>query len=193
MTQPVIHKPLILTGCFIWITSFFGEGLGYQPYSTFGIVISPFLISIGIFYWFKFYKLTRGHYPKFWTTYKVITSKMYNNPFDGFVFMFKHILETWTLTIVFWILLSITIFIVFRQSDAFEVTKKYCEKDKEVLIKTGKIKYYGLLVSGSIATQGQSGEAKFSFIIIGEKGVLSAKSELTKSNDEWTVERVVLQ
>jgi hypothetical protein len=193
MTQQVNHKPLILAGCLIWIISFLGETFGYQPYSTIGIVISPILTIVGLFYWFKFYKLTRGHYPKFWAIYKDIKNKMYKNPFAGITFMFKHILETWTFTIVFWMGLATTLFITFRQSDAFEVTRKYCERDKVILAKTGKIKYYGLLVGGSMTTQGQKGNANLSFTIFGEKGIFSANSELTKSKDEWTVESLTVR
>lgn len=170
-----------------------GEVFGYEPYSTIGIIISPILTSVGLFYWFKFYKSTRGHYPKFWTIFKDTQSKMQKNPFAGIAFMFRHILETWTVTIVFWMLLALIIFTTFRQSDAFEVTKKYCENDKDVLSKTGKIKYYGLLVGGNMTTQGQRGNANLSFTIIGEKGRFSANSELTKSNDEWTVESLTVR
>ncbi len=193
MLQKINHKPLILTGCLIWIVSFFGEVLGYQPYSTIGIIISPILTSVGLYYWFKFYKSTRGHYPKLWAIYKNNYREMQKNPFAGIDFMFKHILETWTATIVFWMLLDLTAFSIFRQSDAFEVTKNYCENDKEVLSKTGKIKYYGLLVGGSITTQGQRGNANLSFTIVGEKGSFSANTELTKSNDEWTVESLTVR
>ena len=193
MALQVNHKPLILTGCLIWIVSFFGEVFSYQPYSTIGIVISPILTFIGLIYWFTFYKSTRGHYPKFLTIIKDRQSKMQKNPFAGIAFMFKHILETWTVTIVFWMLLALTIFITFRQSDAFEVTKRYCENDKNVVSKTGKIKYYGLLIGGNMTTQGQRGSANLSFTIVGEKGNFSASSELTKSNDEWTVDSLTVR
>jgi len=192
MPRQVTHKPLILTGCLIWIAAFFGEAFGFQPYSTIGIIISPILTCVGIFYWFKFYKSTRGHYPKFWTIYNEYRSKTQKDPFAGIGFMFGHILETWTITIVFWMVLTLTIFISFSQSDAFEVTKNYCESDKEVLSKTGKIKYYGLLVAGNMATQGQTGNANLSFTIIGENGRFSANSKLNKFNDHWSVESLTL-
>jgi hypothetical protein len=187
------HKVLITTGCLLWIVSFFGEGAAYQPFSTIGIVVSPILTILGLFFWFRFYKSTRGYYPKFWMTFKENNRKMCKNPFEGFEFMFKHILETWTGVILFWMTSSLIIFLTFGQSESFQATKEYCKNNKEILSKTGTIKYFGLMVSGSISTNRDDGNANFSFLIIGTNGNFLANAELTKINNKWTVDNLTVR
>jgi hypothetical protein len=58
----------------------------------------------------------------------------------------------------------------FEQSNAFKTVKEDCDSNSEILEKTGKIRYYGLLVTGSISTNGQSGESELTFTIIGANG-----------------------
>ncbi|MEO6832733.1 MAG: hypothetical protein ABI378_09685 [Chitinophagaceae bacterium] len=187
------HKALIAIGSVIWIVSFFGEIFACQPYSTIGIVISPILLVSGLFSWFKYYKSTRGHFPMFWGVWKEMLTKMKSNPFAGMGFMVNHILEFLTFSIIFWMLIILLGYLTFGQSDSFQATKKYCENNKEILVKTGIIRYYGVLVGGTISTHGQSGNANLSFTIIGSKGNFSANSALTKENHEWTVDYLTLQ
>ena len=187
MKKEINHRSYILIGCLIWIASFFGEVFRFQPYSTIGIIISPMLTFFGIYHWFKFYKKTRGHYPKFFKAWREMNSKMRKNPFVGMGYMYSHILETWTFVIVCWMGMILIMFLTFGQSNAFMIAKDYCENDSKITEKTGKIRYYGLLVGGSISTKGQSGESELTFTIVGENGYFTANAELIKYNDTWEV------
>ena len=193
MTRQINHKILITIGCLGWIASFFGEVSANQPYSTIGILLSPILTISGLFYWLKYYKSTREHFPKFWTVLKGVYREMKSNSFAGMIFMFKHILEFWTFSIVFWMCLVLIGYLTFGQSDSFQATKEYCSTNKEILAKTGDIKYYGVLVGGTISTQGESGNANLSFTIIGSNGNFFANSELSKEKNECTVDKLTLQ
>jgi hypothetical protein len=183
MKKEINHRPYILIGCLIWIAAFFGESFGFQPYSTIGIIVSPIITIFGVTHWFKHYKMTRGHLPKFFGAF----AQMSKNPFAGIGFMLKHILEFWTFTIIFWMGLFLLMFLTFGQSDAFKTAKEYCESNTKIIEKTGKIKYYGLLVGGSISTKGETGESDMSFTIVGGNGIFKAKAELIKYNDVWEV------
>ncbi len=176
----------------MWCASFFGEAQQRQPYSTVGIILSPILTVIGVFYWFKYYRATRGHYPKFrsvWNNTSNAGGRIYLN----FSFMLKHILEFWTFCILFWMGLVLVMVLTFRRSDAFEATKQYCQSNQEILSQTGTIKYYGVLVGGNISTGGQGGTADLSFTIVGTKGNFSANSKLTKQSGSWTVDNLDLK
>lgn len=187
MKKEINHRPYILIGCLIWIASFFGEAFRYQPYSTIGIIISPILTFFGIYHWFKFYKMTRGHYPKFFKVRKDLINKMRKNPFAGIVFLLSYILETWTLVIVCWMGMILIMFLTFGQSHAFKTAKDYCKNNTKIIEKTGKIRYFGLLVGGSISTKGQTGESELTFTIIGANGNFNANASLIKYNDTWKV------
>ncbi len=89
--------------------------------------------------------------------------------------------------------LALIMVLTFKNSDAFEATKRYCQANQEILAKTGPIKYYGVLVGGSITMGGQSGNADFSFTIIGEKGNFNANSKLIEQAGSWQVENVTLR
>jgi hypothetical protein len=193
MTRHLDHKILITTGCLLWIFSFFGEVAGLQPFSTIGVIVSPILTIWGLYFWFRFYKSTRGHFPKFWTVFMENIRMMSKNPFAGIGFMLKHIFETWTFIIIFWMGIVLIGFLTFGQSDCFQTTKEYCKNNKEILSQTGSIKYFGILVSGGITTHGEEGDANLSFTIIGTKGNFSANSELSRFNGEWTVENLTIR
>jgi hypothetical protein len=176
----------------MWCASFFGEALHGQPYSTVGIIVSPILTVISVFYWFNYYRATRGHYPRFKTVWDN-TSYIGGKFSLGFDFMLKHLLEFWIFCILFWMGLVLVMVLTFGRSDALEATKQYCQSNQEILSQTGTIKYYGVLVGGSISTSGQSGSADLSFTIVGTKGNFSANSKLTKQNGAWTVENLELR
>ena len=192
MISPTTHKVLVTTGCLMWCASFFGEAFECQPYSTAGIIISPILTIIGVFYWFKYCRTTRGHYPKFKTIWDNTTNNggMFTLNFD---FLIKHILEFWTFCILFWMGLVLIMVLTFRRSDAFKATKNYCQINEEILSQTGKIKYYGVFVAGNMSSGGQAGNADFSFTIVGTKGNFSANSKLNKESGVWTVENLNLR
>jgi hypothetical protein len=88
--------------------------------------------------------------------------------------------------------LVLFIYLTFGQSDAFQTTKEYCENNKGILKKTGTIKYYGVLVGGTISTTEQIGKAELSFTIVAENGNFTANSELEKVNGEWKVNHLRL-
>jgi len=192
LINPTKHSAWITTGCLLWCLSFFGEVSRWQPYSTIGIMLSPIITIIGIFYWLRYYRAQRGHYPRFKT--------VWNNSVSGGSFMtlrlgflLTHILAVWTFCILFWMGLVLLMFLLFNRSIAFEAVKNYCQNNKEIVSKTGKIKYYGVLVTGSISTRHRSGEATLSFTIIGTNGNFNANAELTKENDNWEVDDLTLQ
>ncbi|HRO76206.1 MAG TPA: cytochrome c oxidase assembly factor Coa1 family protein [Crocinitomicaceae bacterium] len=192
MVNPTTHRVLVTTGCLMWCASFFGEAFQGQPYSTVGIIVSPILTIIGVFYWFKYYRATRGHYPRFKTVWDN-TTNIGGELTLRFDFLFKHVLEFWTFCILFWMGLVLIMVLTFRRSDAFETTKQYCQNNQEILSQTGEIKYYGILVAGNMSTGGQGGSADLSFTIVGAKGNFSANSKLTKHSGIWTVENIQLQ
>jgi hypothetical protein len=192
MVNHTTHRILVTTGCLLWCASFFGEAFNGQPYSTVGIIVSPILTVIGVIYWFKYYRATRGHYPKFKTVWDNMA--YVGGHFTlGFEFLFKHVLEFWTFCILFWMGLVLIMVLTFRRSDAFEATKQYCQNNQEILSQTGEIKYYGVLVGGNMSTGGQGGKADLSFTIVGAKGNYSANSKLTKQSGVWTVENLQLR
>ncbi|EJF10134.1 cytochrome c oxidase assembly factor Coa1 family protein [Pontibacter sp. BAB1700] len=192
MAKPIIHKALVTTGCLIWCASFFGEAFNAQPYSTVGIIVSPILTVTGVILWLLYYRNTRGYYPKLKTVRDNTYS--YGGQFTlGFDFLIKHVLEFWTLCILFWMGLVLLMVLTFRRSDAFEAAKQYCQTNQEILSQTGEIKYFGVLVAGNLSTGGQGGKADLSFSIVGTKGNFSAISRLTKQNLVWTVEELELR
>ena len=192
MRKETNHRPYILIGCLIWIAAFFGEAYGLQPYSTIGMLVSPPITIFGVICWFKFYKRTRGHYPRFVECFfeRFVNLK---NPLAGIAFLFKHVLEFWTFAIICWMALFLIIFLTLGQSDAFKTAKKYCENNTEIIEKTGEIKYYGLLVEGNISTNGTSGESDLSFTIVGKNGVFKVKADLIKYNEAWEVTDLIVK
>lgn len=192
MVNPKTHRILVTTGCLLWCVSFFGEAFNGQPYSTVGIIVSPILTIIGVFYWCKYYRATRGNYPKFKTVWD--NTVYVGGHFTlGFDFLLKHALEFWTFCILFWMGLVLIMVLTFRSSDAFEATRQYCQNNQEILSQTGEIKYYGVLVGGNMSTGEQTGKAELSFTIVGTNGNYSAKSKLTKQSGVWTVEKIQLR
>lgn len=187
MKKDINHKPYISIGCLIWIISFIGEAFRFQPYSSIGIIISPILTFMGIYYWFRFYKKTRGHYPKFLKALKKTNKNMWKSPFAGIEIMFNYLFETWTLIIIGWMGIFLIMLLTFGQSKSFKTAKSYCENDTEILEKTGKIRYYGFLVGGNISTNGQLSKSDLTFTIVGEKGNFNANAKLIKYDNTWEV------
>ena len=176
----------------MWCASFFGEAFHGQPYSTVGIIVSPILTLFGVIYWIKYYRVTRGHYPKIKTVWD-------NTHFDGgrfslnLDFLLKHFLEFWTLCILFWMGIQLILVLIFIRSDAFQAIKLYCQSNEKIHMQTGDIRYYGVLVGGNIPTASQDDDANLSFTIVGAKGNFSANSKLTKHSGVWTVENLNLK
>jgi hypothetical protein len=192
MTNRSQHQGLILTGCLLWIASFLGEKGGLQPYSTFGLVISPILIIVGVFRWARYYRDKRGYYPQPGRIISSLMKGMAQNPFFGIGFLVRHLLHFWTLCILFWTGILFLLFCVFSNSAAFTATKKYCETNADILAKTGEIKYYSPLISGSIHQHNGQGNAELFFTIVGTKGNIKAASSVTQQNGDWTVKELKL-
>jgi len=184
-----VHILYITIACLIWIGSFFGEIMSLQPFSMIGMVISPIISLYGVFLWLRYYKKAKGYYPNIFRTIR--PKKI--NPITGLDFVFSNVLELWTLIIHFWMLMVLFAFLTFVQSKAFKTTKEYCKTQSEIKEKTGKIKYFGILIGGTIKTYGNDGEADMHFTIIGEKGNFKAKSVLYRDDNEWEVIKVEIK
>jgi len=192
MANPKTHRILVTTGCLMWGASFFGEVYKGQPYSTIGIVFSPFLTLIGIFFWFKYYRATREHLPNIKTVWNNTSYIGGRFKLDS-DFILTHLQEFFTFCILFWMGLVLIMTLTFRRSDAFETTRNYCRTNQEILSQTGMIKYFGVLVAGNISSGAYEGNADLSFTIVAEKGNFSANSILTKHSGVWKVENIKLE
>ncbi|OYU96575.1 MAG: hypothetical protein CFE21_09335 [Bacteroidetes bacterium B1(2017)] len=192
MANPIIHKILVTTGCIMWCAAFFGEAFQGQPYSTIGMILSPILTLIGIFYWFNHYRATRGHFPK---AKPVLdnTATIGGTFTVSSDFLFRYASEFWTCCILIWMGFVLILVLTFRRSDAFEATKNYCESNQEILSQTGAIKYYGVLVGGNLSWNKHGGKADLSFTIVGTNGNFSAKSKLSNQGTTWTVDTLEIK
>ncbi len=141
---------------------------------------------LGVFYWFNYYRSNRGHYPKFKSIFNHAES--HGGEVDlSFEFLLKNRLEFWTFCMLFWMASVLIIGFTFKQTDAFQATKYYCKTQQEILLKTGDIKYFGVLVGGSISNGKAIDNAEISFTIVGAKGNFNANSILFKESGNWTV------
>jgi len=183
MTNPKIHSTLITTGFIMWCIAYLSELSLLQPYSTLGIAIAPILTVFGIAYWFRYYRATRGHYPKFLTAWRSAYT-----PSMRFEFMARHLLEFWTFCLLVWMGITAIGFMVFGNSDAYAMAKNYCRNTQSIHARTGDIQYFGLLISGKLSTNDETGKADLYFTIVGEKGNFNARSKLTKQNGVWRVD-----
>ena len=185
MVDSTTHKYLVTSGCLLWCASFVGEIYGAQPFSTIGTIIAPVITVTGIIYWLKYYRITRGYYPPFGRAIGDIMLRRNN-------FILNHLLEFWAFCMFFWMVFGLVFGLAFYNSAAFEVTRRYCQADPNILTKTGPIKYYGLMISGSISSNGRNGKADFSFVIVGAKGNVSVNARLLEKGGGWLVEQVTL-
>lgn len=189
--NPGIHKSLIVTGCFLWCVSAIGEAFNGQPYSTIGIVISPILLGVGIFYWVRYYRASRGYYPKLRTVWDSVVYLGYGKYTLDSDFGLKHIPEILTFSLLLCMWPPLIGNLASRRSDAFNAVKQYCQTNTDVLSQTGKIKYYGVWIG--ISNSKQEGKTDVSFHIVGTKGNFSAKSVVAEMNGILTVEKLELQ
>ena len=190
MVRLLKHQWLTVVGCVLWCASFLGEENGLQPYSTVGLCVSPILLIAGIFYWSQHHYQANGRQPEVGKKVRLLIEDMTKNPFFGIGFLVRHLLQFWTICILFWMGIIFLTFCLFVNSDAFKATKEYCEKNTSVLLRTGKINYYSPLFSGSIHMHNDDGEAELYFTIVGTKGSFEAKSSLTKRNGRWTLQQL---
>ena len=182
---------LITSGCILWCASFFGEALSAQPYSTLGIIVSPILTVLGVLFLLKNYYETRGHFPTLKTIWNNLC-KISKKPIIGADFNASHMFRFWTFCIFLWMGFVLLMVLTIRRSEAFQAVKQYCKSNQEIILQTGDIKFYGVLVGGSITSVGQDGKADLDFTIVGTNGNFKANSLLTKQNGIWSVEKINL-
>jgi hypothetical protein len=188
--QP-IHIYITTTGVLMWYASLIGELIQAQPYSTIGIYLSPVIILAGIIFWAKHYRKTRGHYPKFSSISKNIIFSAGKHTVKS-EFISEHLGEFFTFFTLIIMCFSLQMAISFKTSDAFTVTKNYCENNPEIIAKTGEIKYYSALVFGSYSSMGQTEKFSVSFTIVGQKGNFSTHVRLVKNDGVWKMEKFEL-
>lgn len=147
------------------------------PYVFLTIILSPLLIIVGIIGWVKNYKIINNRLPnpfsslaKSMAEYNILLSL----PFGIMHFIFTHIVHWFIFCTMIMMIMMAIIEPLFKRSKTFEIAKRYVESDS-TLIKSGKIKYYGLFPSGTIKS---NGDGKINFIIIGEHNIIKAEAKV---------------
>ena len=192
MKEKLIFRVLITLGCLLWIVSNIGESNGYQPLSTITLAISiPFTV-LGIYYWFIHYKSTRGYYPKFIKTYKNLIKQMKKNPFFGIFFMVRNLLKFYVCLVVFSMGIVFLGYATVGQSDSVKTTQRYCENSSDIKLKTGEIKYFGILRNVKNEYNSKSGKSEMSLTLVGKKGNFTVDSKLKKISGKWNVIELTL-
>ncbi len=181
------------TGAILWILSWIGDTNGKLPESTYGMILSVILTGIGIYFWLKFYKEIRGHYPKFYKKYQELIRSMKKNPFNGIFFMVKHLLKFYTFILVFSMILVFIGYLTIGQSEPIKVTQNYCENNIDINKITGKIKHYGILRNISSKWSSESGSSELSLIFVSENGIFNVFSKLEKKNGVWKVKKLEIR
>jgi hypothetical protein len=187
LTEKLIFRILIAIGCLLWIISNIGESSGYQPLSTIGMLISLPITGLGIYYWFNYYKSSRGYYPKFMKTYRYLIKGMKKNPFFGIIFMVKNLLKFYVCLVLFSMGIVFLGYATIAQSESVKTTQRYCINSSEIKLITGEIRYFGILRNVQNTYNSTGGKSKMSLTIVGKKGNFKVNSELEKINDEWRV------
>ena len=126
-----MHKPIIIAACSLFAIAYIGDVLLWQPYSTAGYFLSPPLLVIGIILWLRFYRSSRGHYPR-------LKSIRNEAVFNGRVltlrqgYLWRHKYELWACC--FAVLMGIIplIGISFSRSGAFSAITTYCNSTDRV-------------------------------------------------------------
>ena len=190
--NPLRHQAIIISGCIIWIASFAGDILGAQPYSTIGLIVSPVLLIAGIIVWLQYYKSTRGHYPRIKSIKdNIITIGTMTTLRNSF--LIDHQPEFFTFCVLFSMGIYLLGYMLFGYSEAYTATKQYCQTNKEVLSRTGKIKYFSIMAAGTITTLSENSKAKISFTIVSDSGVYHAVSIANQyGGSKWTVDSLSL-
>lgn len=173
----------------MWCVSFFGEALSGQPYSTVGIIASPIFIVLGVLFSLKYYCETKGHFPSVKIIWNYIW-KSSKKPIISSDFSVSHMLRFWMFCIFIWMGFVLVMLLTIRRSEEFQAVKQYCESNQEIILRTGDIKFYGVLVGGSYTSVGQDEKADLDFTIVGTNGNFKANSQLTKHSGIWTVEEL---
>ena len=187
--NPIRHRAIIVSGCILWGLSFVGDIKGALPYATYGLIISPLLLMTGIIIWLKYYRNTKGYYPRF----SVIKENMLNFGVGYTLrsdFLMDHKFEFWTFCIGVWMGMYLLAFLAFNKSEAFKAAKIYCKSNKEIQSKIGHIRYFSTMVAGSITTGDYENKADLFFTIVSDSGIYSTFSIVKKHGQEWSVDSV---
>ncbi|PWV46557.1 hypothetical protein [Chitinophaga sp. S165] len=185
MSRPINHRILIIAACVLWCISLVAEFIGISTYTWTGVIAAPVLLFVGIVYWARNYKAKKGHYPRgesLWKNMTTLGGSVSLRP----AYLKEKFPEFVTFWFAFLMLMTLAGYLVFSRSDAFKATQAYCEANQTVLEKTGKIKRYGVFVTGSISTY----SARISFSIFGEKGYFEGMANLVNYDGSWKVESV---
>ncbi len=73
------------------------------------------------------------------------------------------------------------------QSESVKTTQSYCENSMDIKIKTGEIKYFGVLRNVTNKYNSKGGKSEMSLTLVGKKGNFKVDSKLEKTNGEWNV------
>jgi hypothetical protein len=192
LKDKLIFRILITFGCLLWIISQIGELNGYQPLSTIGMFISIPITFLGIYYWFIYFKSIRGYYPKFIEKFRYLISKMKGNPFFGFFFMVRHLLKFYVCMVVFSMGIVFLGYLTVGQSESVKTTQSYCENSPDIKLKTGEIKYFGILRNVKNEYNSKSGKSEMSLTLVGKKGNFTVDSKLEKISGKWNVIELTL-
>uniref|UniRef100_UPI00404A6DAC hypothetical protein n=1 Tax=Flavobacterium sp. TaxID=239 RepID=UPI00404A6DAC len=193
MNKKTLFRILLSTGAILWVLSWIDDLNGKLPESTYGMILSVILTGIGIYVWLKFYKETRGHYPKFYKKYQEMIKSMKKNPFNGIFFLVKNLLKFYTFVLIFSMILVLIGYLTIGQSEPVKVTQKYCESNSEINRITGKINHYGILRNVSSQWNSETGSSELSLVFVSENGTFNVSSKLEKENGEWKVKKLDLK
>jgi len=163
------YSAFISIGALLWVFSFFGESFLLQPYSTYGIFVSPIILFIGIVMWFYYQK-------------KKLNLVTFNDLFSA-PLKLDGLTKVWVVLIVWWILLFFVISFGFGNSEAIRVAKDYCIRSDKVIARAGKIQSFGLLLSG----EGTRESGHYTISVVGEKENFRVEVYLVRNSSGWEV------
>src|SRR5215203_2935674 len=132
------HQKWITIGCIIWGLAFYADGKMIQPYGMYGILISPIITGIGLYYWVKYYREKNQKSPNLKNLFKNMFFRAgYFRVGSGY--LFTHLLEFWTGCALITMVMVGFMFFFLRESAAFEAVKRYASYDKEIIQSTGGV------------------------------------------------------
>ena len=180
------HVTLNLLGIGLWTAGFALAWYNIYPYCFIGFYGGPPFLLFGVISWIKQYKRNNGRYPSLITSYRKAKESS-NGIFTGLTFLLSHIPEFWTAWFVFFISITLFMTTLIKSSDAYKTSIEYLKSDNTVNERVGQIKYYGLLPSGSISSNG-TGNIKFS--IIGDRGALQIQATVENIDGQSRVKSI---
>jgi len=74
---------------------------------------------------------------------------------------------------------------IIKNSDAYKMSQELVENSSAVKEEIGSVKSYGWFPGGNVNVSGDTGEAKLSIAVTGEKGKGTLETELVKKGGQW--------